>query len=228
MEDANSLNDWRLAELIDRMKTHFYNNDLTVIMKRWDCVRKNRYEVHTEDDVLVCVTNDVTMDFYPSGYFECGGCHKLAPLSHEHHAFFNYNRDCMICTSCNNRYKHTMVPAYPLMCARIFGEPELDDTEHIRFITVHRPASRAAIQRKIAIKRAERVVAANPDLHYFDGKSTTELYHDLLARRVVRRFRLFITARLRLKVAWVISAVTNINRTTAHDIVAASIVAVTA
>lgn len=187
-------------------------------MKKWVCVRKSRYEVHTEDGVLVCVEPVVTLDFFPAGYFECGGCQTLSPLSHQHHAYFNYNRDCMICPSCNNRYKHTMVPAYPLMCARIFGEPELDDTTHTNIIDVKQPPSRAAIQYKIAYKRAERIAAANPTLYFFDGKSSANLYHDLLARRVIRRFRRFVGIRLRLKVAWVISSVTGLNAVTSHGI----------
>jgi hypothetical protein len=220
MENIDDINQWRIAELMDRITTHHYRHDLTVIMKGWDCVRKPRYEVHVEDGVLIHVPLINMMDFYPSGYFECGSCHNLAPLSHEQHAYFNYNREHMICPACNDKIKHSMVPAYPRMCARVFGEPELDDSEHIRFITVTRPVKRAEIQRQIAVKRAERIAAANPTLHYAGGKSTQELYEDVLARRVLCRFRRFMTVRLRAKVAEVIAAVTGINPETAHGIAA--------
>lgn len=119
-----------------------------------------------------------------------------------------------------------MVPAYPLMCARILGEPDMDDTEYVRFVSIERTPMRAAIQHKIALKRAERIVAANPALHFFGGKSARDLYHDILARRVFRQFRRFVAARLRIKVAWVISAVTGLNANTSFGIASTTLVVV--
>lgn len=225
MEAHQDFNEWRLSELMDRLTTHHYRHDYAVNMKGWDCVKRAHYEVHL-DNSLLYVSKVRTMDFYPAGYFECGGCHKFRPLAHDQHAFFNYNQEYMICRDCNDKVKHTMVPAYPRMCARIFGEPELDaSSEYVRMIDLEKTGHRANVQRNITIKRAQRIYDHNPGAGFIflGGKSTLDLWHDVLARRVVAAFRRNAKRKLREKVAFVIAAVTNISAETAHGIAAGAI-----
>lgn len=219
-----NVNDWRLSELMNRLTTHHYRHDFAVTMNGWACVKRANYEVHL-DGSLLYVTKVRTMDFYPAGYFECGGCHKFCPLSFDQHAFFNYNQEYMICTKCNDAVKHTMVPAYPRMCARIFGEPKLDSSEHVNIINMEKTGHRANVQRNITVKRAQRIYDNNrgAGFIFLGGKSTLDLWHDILARRVVAAFRHNAKRKLREKVAYVITAVTNISAETAQGIVAASI-----
>jgi putative intracellular protease/amidase len=106
------------------------------------------------------------------------------------------------------------------MCARVFGETsDMDSHEHVTIIDRNSNEKRAEIQRNITLKRAERVVAQNPGFIFIGGKGTRDLYHDMLARRVIRRFKENARNRLREKVAYVIAAVTGVNANTAHGIV---------
>lgn len=223
MNDPSELNQFRINELMDRAMTHHYRHALALKLDGWDCTRRTRYEVYL-DKRLLYVDNVTMIDFFPRGSFECHRCHKDTPMSHTQFAYFNYHQDAMICTSCNDRVKHDMVPAFPRMCARVYGETvDLDSYEHVNLIDRTPNEKRTQIQRTIALKRAERIVAENPGFIFLDGRCTRDLYHDMLARRVIRRFRQNALNRLREKVAYVIASVTKMNKETALDIAQAYI-----
>lgn len=216
------MNQWRLAELMDRVMTHHYRHDFAVMLDGWDCINRTRYEVHL-DSTLLYVERINTMDFYPRGYFGCGACSRMSLMSHEKHGYFDYNNEYMICQRCYDKNKHDMVPAYPRMCAQIFAFPadiENDSFQHINFIDKTSTGARATSQRRIAVKRAERILAANPNLIFLDGRSVIDIRNDFLARRVIRAFRRNLVIKTRAKIAFVIAAVTAVDSDTAHGIAA--------
>lgn len=218
-EEDSELNQWRINELMDRAMTHHYRHELAMNLEGWDCTKRSRYEVHL-DGKLIYIDKVTMIDFYPRGSFECKRCHSCADMSHTQHAYFDYNQEAMICTKCNDLVKHDMVPTYPRMCARVFGDMQMSSYEHINFIDRNTNEKRAQIQRNITLKRAERIVAQNPGFLFLNGRSTRDIYHDMLARRVLCRFRQNALNRLRDKVAYVIAQVANVNSETARGIAA--------
>lgn len=222
-EQSAELNEWRLAELMDRAMTHHYRHGHTMRLDGWDCTKRSRYEVHL-DASLIYIDKVTIIDFHPRGCFDCHRCHKATQMSSAEYAYFDYNQEAMICTKCNDKVKHTMVPAYPRMVARVFGDVELDSYEHVRMIDHAANYRRAAIQRTITLKRAARIVEQNPGFIFIDGKSAQEIRQDFLARRVLRKMREHVARQLREKVAYVIAKMTNINAETARGIAASSVV----
>lgn len=220
MDNFANMNEWRLTELMDRVMTHHYRHDFAVTLEGWDSINRTRYEVHL-DNTLLYVERVHTMDFYPCGYFGCGACSKMSPMSHKQHGYFDYNNEFIICQRCYDKNKHDMVPSYPRMCAQIFSEPsdiDNDSFQHINFIDKTSNGLRADTQRRIAIKRAERAAAANPNLIFLGGRSVVDIRNGFLAKRVIRAFRRYVILRTRAKIAYVIATVTAVDADTAHGI----------
>jgi hypothetical protein len=206
----------RMDELTDRMYVHHGLHGYGIYMDKWHCIRKSMYETYL-DGTLVAIQNIKFTDFYPTGRFECGMCTNMHRIDHTKHAFFDYNNQFMVCNECNNAVKHRMVPAFPRMCCRVFGEFEYDTNNTVCFFDMVKTGHKANVQKKIAVKRAHRI-ASSLGFTCLDGQSVADVRAFLLAKRVVAQLRKNIKIKLREKLAYVIEQVTGVNLDTADGI----------
>lgn len=210
-------NQWLLDELNDRIQTHYYNNGLLVHMTKWACAYISDFVV-VEDGELVGVKRIEYIDFYPVGEFRCGRCRNIHKLSYNHHAFFNYNNECMICYHCNNETRAYADPPYPRVSCRIIDNQDISSMEDV-IIVNPMPPKEHIIRRRFnrACKQAQ-TRAKIMDKQFLDGMCTEDVWHVLLAKRVIRAFRANVVRRTSRKVAYVLSHCTTLGKDTAFDI----------
>lgn len=211
-------NQWLLNELTDRIQTHYYEHGFPVQMTKWACVYTTKFEV-VDDDALVGVIPVQYIDFYPMGEYKCGNCHQLRTFNHKEHAYFHYDNNFMICGRCNAQLKEHIHPQFPKMSCRVVDNQEFSSNDDV--ITIHNtPLKERVIRRqfKHACKRAE-AKARRYGKVFLDGLCTIDIWHSILARRVIKAFRSNVTRRTREKVAYVICNCTSLSAVAANDIV---------
>lgn len=215
--DITEDNNERLAELVDRMHVHHYDHGLSICMRKWVCVKKQYYDT-VLDGELIGVSQVEYMDFYPQGTFECGRCNKTKKINEKTCAYFHYYNNYMICHECNQHLKHNITPPYPAMWCRVVGHYDVSSLDDIDVINRFPNPKQSHRHYRVALKRSKSI-AQRSGKHYIDGMCTTDLWHRLLARRVVRRFRALVAKRMQEKVAYIIYHCTHVNKDTAMAIV---------
>lgn len=214
--DITTDNNERLAELVDRMHVHHYDHGLSICMDQWICVNKRYYDT-VLDGELIGVSQMEYMDFYPQGTFECGRCYNIKEINEKRWAFFHYYNNYMICHECNQHLKHNIAPPYPAMWCRVIGSHDISSIDNISIINRYPKQTQAQRHYRVAYKRSQNI-AKKTGKHFIDGMCTTDLWHQMLARRVIRRFRALVAQRTREKVAYIIYHRTNVNKDTATAI----------
>ena len=218
--DVTDGSEQRLAELVDRMQVHHYDHGLSICMEKWICVKKQYYDT-VLDGELVGVSQFEYMDFYPQGTFECGRCNQTKVINERQYAYFHYYNNYMICHDCNQHLKHNITPPYPSMWCRVIGHYEMSSRDDIVILSRYPNLSQSRRHYRVALARSKKI-ADRSGKHFFDGMCTLDLWHRMLAQRVVRRLRALVAKRTQEKVAYIIYHCTHVNKDTAMAIAASA------
>jgi len=210
-------NQERMDELMSRIQAHHHLHGFGVNLQRWDCVRKRMYQPLI-DGVLVAVELLTYVDFHPCGTFQCGMCEKAHDMSSVSPCYFDYNFQMIVCSGCNQTMKPRAIPAFPRMFARMFGEVEVDAYDHVHVTDVCKNENKMKHCRNIALKQAQRI-AKGSNMMFLDGKSTLDVWHTMLAKRVIRRMKHLLEVNMRKKVAYVLYKKTHLDASTALQLV---------
>lgn len=195
-------NQERLDELTDRMSAHHFNHGLGVNMSNWRCVSRRRYDVILDGE-LVGVQENSYIDFYPVGKIECGNCECMKEINEHKCAYFHYNNDYMICYDCNQMLKHNIQPAFPPMWCRVFGVADFTSYDKVEIIERFPTGKKARKRYELAVRKANNI-AARSGKHFMGGMCTIDVWHMLLSKRVLRKFRALVQRRLQEKLAMVL------------------------
>jgi hypothetical protein len=150
--------------------------------------------------------------------YKCGRCHINKQLNEQERSYFDYNNFYMVCADCNRELAPYAAPSYPVMSCRV-SDTILIDVANTTVQWIERPVppKRDENYYKIATKRA-KCLADKLGIHYIDGMSTRDLWHRMLAKRVITKFRALVAKRTIEKVAFVLSHCTDMNHDTAISI----------
>jgi hypothetical protein len=195
-------NQERMDELMDRIHAHHQLHGYGVNLRGWTCVRKQMYQPFI-DGSLVAIELVTTVDFFPDGSFQCGVCEETCCMTRDMPCYFDYNFQFIVCSTCNAVMKPRAIPSFPRMCVRVFGDVDINDHDHTSMIDMCKNENRMKHGRNIALKQAKRI-ADGSNMCFFDGKTTKDIWNDILAKRVIRHMKKNVATNLRKKVAYVL------------------------
>jgi uncharacterized protein CbrC (UPF0167 family) len=161
------------------------------------------------DGELVGVEENMYYDFYPVGKYQCGCCKDMYKFDHEYHAFFDYNNNYIVCPRCDGAAPNQ----FPLMFCRIDGRLELESSDHVVVIK-----ATVDTDKKHEVMKNAQNIAQGLNKHWFNGKCTTDVWRETLARRVIRSFRKHRVNSLRRKVVFVLHGCTYLNLSASKQI----------
>lgn len=188
-----------MAVVIDHHKNA---HNCKVDVFRWNVVRGEEYVAVFELDCLVSPAIDEVTTIYPCGIYECSCCHsKHNFMGHKTPAFFDLMSHGIVCKKCIE----TTFPVsiYRLLAGTVRGpviiaegapEVPMVQVEDERLVGATR-ATAIEEHKKTCLWIVQTFGGAAAGFHYMDGKNTKDLYMDMLARRVARRWKALVMRR---------------------------------
>lgn len=195
--------------LFERIHEHYFLHGLSVNMTHWTCIHRQYFDILIDGELVGIEPVDFT-DFFPVGEYRCGTCSSMCQFNEKQFAYFDPDNAFMICCSC---YKKTP-RIYQKMWCRVVGIPQLESVDDVKIIHRRLNDQRKQIMYTKIAKKAQRT-AMRLHKHFFDGMCTTDIWHMILAKRVIRAFRRTV---LRRKVAYIIYKCADVNAITAESI----------
>ena len=194
--------------LLDRLNTHV-RCGLLLNVHAWLYVTKQRFDT-VIDGVIVGVQRVSYVDIIPDCTYRCGSCYEIQATNILQNAYFNYNQGHIICPSCARRL--TVDPPYPMVQV-CWYEDVTDLFRYMESIDANIPVRRV---KTLTIEHAyykeldrARDIAITTGKKFFGGALSVDIWHDILARRVIRRFRRYTHRR---KTAHVIHLKTGLHK----------------
>lgn len=198
----------RLQMLMNPIKKH-QTGGYGVWMKTWSCTHSCSYVISTERNHMFLQPQNHLVLVFPLGKFECGCCHSTTGL---HLAHWSNDDGYMSCDDCRRKKVLSKRQLPQGNFYHVFTI--LDDINSWKDLVDIHPIFQKDIEyedvrgmnnpfRKELNEKAA-MMATTLGMTYMDGKSTRELYHEMLAKRVLRRFRKNRVKKQRGKLAWVL------------------------
>jgi hypothetical protein len=141
-----------------------------------------------EDGVILVPSVYEFASLYPIGLCECAACSALWLPDQNDRMYWDEEQLMIVCENCNQNRNNTHTVMMVCMdTALIRGDPtvHIHMEEHVDTISALNAGHTFA-----------RTFANELGMHYFGGKDTIQLYHDMLGRRTVRRWRRMIGKRI--------------------------------
>lgn len=171
----------------------------TVRVGEWDAKIYKTPSIIDDGVIVIPITFEVA-SVCPVGLCECGACGAFWIANHNDKMYWNDAHQWIVCGDCRGEdlpfMMVTTLQTHVLRTDPIVGisyEEEIDEQKG------HVVAKESAVRR---------------NLHYFEGKSAMDLYHDLLAKRVARRWRRAVKTKLFVRTAWVLYSSLGFDRMT--------------
>ncbi len=158
-----------------------------------------------EDGVILVPSVYEFASLYPMGLCECGQCGSLWLSDQHDRMYWDMDRLMIVCHDCRHGRN---IQTVMMMCMDT-SQIRNDASVHINFEEYVDTLSALETAHSFAKQFADDL-----GMHYFGGKDTTQLYHDMLSKRVLRRWRNMMQKNLQKRVTWVLEKKLNIGRST--------------
>lgn len=166
-----------------QLDIHKQLNGRHVQISEWEA-RIHKYFHYIQDGVIYVPAIFEYAFIYPIGVCECGRCEALWLPDPDQAMLWEYSSQMIICQDC--------------ICDDVYAEPII----HITFATAplrDDPTVRVTFEDVVQAYAPPQVLG----MHYFDGKSAADLYQEMLARRVARRWRAMARRKFLRRITWV-------------------------
>ncbi len=166
-------------------------NGYTLRVNEWDA-RLYKTSFIMMDGVIAVPTVFEVASICPMGLCECGKCGAFWIATHIDMMYWDNNLQFIVCDDCSEG-------AIPIMMVttRHISTLRSDPTVHISFEDVIDETEGHT---------AARQFASVHNLHYFEGKTAMDIYHETLAKRVARRWRRAVRWSIFKHTAWVMNS----------------------
>jgi len=165
-------------------------------MTHWVCVKKDEYAIRVQETLVSAFIHNY-VDVYPSGTFECAHCGKHQIVNEDKPSYWVRTISGIICTDCKMAHfaeQHQVAPIF--VHADSTDDILLDD--HVVVINKRSTEEERATMLEQGKARAQLVANAN-GLTYLENQKTEDIYHQLLAKRVLRAMKSNVETRTRNK-----------------------------
>lgn len=158
-----------------------------------------------QDGVILVPSVYEFASLFPVGLCECGACGALWLPDQNDRMYWDHEELMIICGECKTGRDVQTVMMISMTTSDIRGDPSV----HINF--------EEHVDTLSALASAHRFAANCADdlgMYYFNGKNSSDLYHDMLAKRVVGRWRKMMDRKLRERLTWVFQEKLNMSHDT--------------
>jgi len=179
-------NDYMMWQLLSHREIH----GRTVQVTEWDA-HIYRVPQLMEDGVILVPTVFEYGSAFPVGICECGRCGAFWIPNHQEGMYWDYPQQMIVCEDC----LQPDMPIEPIYMVSIHVPITHDSPKvHIQFTQIVDESLENAIAEHLAIVRG---------LHFFEGRTAADLFTQVLAKRVVRRWRALMQRKLILNMTFV-------------------------
>lgn len=162
-----------------------------------------------EDGVILVPSVYEFASLYPIGLCECGACGVLWLPDQVDRMYWDDENLMIVCRDCIQNRNVQTVMLVSTDTSQIRGDPtvHINVEEHIDTLSALEFGHTFAT-----------TFAHDLGMHYFNGKDTRQLYHDILAKRVARRWRMMIHRRRTMQLTHVFECKLGLGRDTCLDL----------
>lgn len=197
MFDENRNRLWRLMGFLQAHigMGHF------VQMNKWQITKHNGIGLLAQG-VLLSTMEYSYMNVYPEGVYHCAKCKTSHVMDHKTACFYSNDVGAIICQDCKGAYQDSyIVKAY------VEGIPAngIQCSDSIEVLNMEYSADELA-QKREESREGMRALNENQNtpFMYYGDKTITDFYHELIARRVCRRWRYVLERRRKLRLVKVL------------------------
>lgn len=140
------------------------------------------------EGVLISTIVYDSVVLYPAGVFTCSCCGQSRQIDHQSHCFISHDSG-IVCIHCKGD-----LSLRPLNSVLEFVTvKDLNNAEYIQFVDMRKDMQSIEAKEK-ELKEHMEAMNKRTDLEfvYVDNKKTVDLYHDMLAKRAVLRWKAFV------------------------------------
>lgn len=192
------------------MKHHSHN--LSYCMTTWQMVKHKDVGIRLEG-VLISTIEYSYMCMYPKGVYQCGLCEKLRNMDKDHVGLWDASRSCIICQECNATHQippHNVMNVY----TRLEGisESELQHNDCIEWVDNTPTSDEMTQMHNDRITWLETINKNyNSEWVYCMNKNMSDIRQEILAKRVIRRWRQRIVQNIKTKTAQILYNAVGLN-----------------
>lgn len=186
--------------MMDDMLRHIKNGGYIFYARGWRFTQHNGV-AYSVQGVLISSMRYKYLKMYPHGSLECSECLSFTEIDHEHHCYVSAVHGGLVCAECADVETDRRVHAY----LDGLGPTDVHNYEKFEFFDKRLDEDELVIREEELMKMMEGMNEnMSCEFVYLNNKTIEHIRAEFLAKRVIRRWRNIVAARIKERVVRVL------------------------